>query len=75
MSNNELAKQLLSEYGEAIRGDWSDLDGRDVRSALDDISELIDSDEKFEIEVLREELNLCPKGNGHWTDFCDGSCV
>lgn len=28
MSNNEIAKKLLYEFGSAIRGDWSSIDGR-----------------------------------------------
>jgi|APSaa5957512493_1039668.scaffolds.fasta_scaffold386337_1 hypothetical protein len=42
MSNVEEAKKCLDAFGSAIRGDWSDIDGRSVRRQLAVINEVLD---------------------------------
>lgn len=71
--SNEVAKDLLYEYGQAIRGDWSFVDGRQVRNNLEDFADSIDNPEA-DIAVLRASANLCPAGGGHWLDYCENSC-
>lgn len=68
----EVVAQALAEYGAAIRGDWGDLDGRSVRYQLDDLVALLRKQPTPAptIEHLRMEMGVCPRGGGHWTQYC-----
>lgn len=64
--------RALREYGAAIRGDWSLLDGRSVRSDLDSLAlgleePSIDQDTPY----WRERLGICGDGHGHWHEHCE----
>lgn len=74
MTNNELAKKLIDEYADAIRGDWSEVDGRWVRNDLWKLSALVDSTDEHDIVKIRENLDICPVGGGHWTQYCNEAC-
>ena len=75
MSNEKVIAQALREYGQALRGDWSDFDGRSARAVLDDFAaELEGNREPHTIEQHRAELGLCPDGNGHWDAPRRGYC-
>ena len=64
---NETIAQVLDEYGQALRGDWSEFDGRSALSVLGDLaSELRGTREPHTIEQHRNEIGLCPDGGGHW---------
>lgn len=70
------AADLLNEYGAAIRGDWSDIDGRDIKRALLKVSDAIHEYATgplpdAEVERLRDDLGLCSFGGAHWPDYCD----
>ena len=65
-----IASEVLREYGAAIRGDWSDVDGRTVRDDLERIAIEVDNP-VYTIEALRGSLGLCPRGGGHWNYWCD----
>lgn len=71
----KLVAQGLTEYGEAIRGDWSELDGRSVRGQLDYLSALLvgETGADTTIEQVRSRLGICPQGGGHWTQYCGES--
>lgn len=56
----------MKEYAEAIRGDWSDFDGRSERGVIWSWVEYLDKPDEKPIEAWRAELGLCPDGNGHW---------
>lgn len=73
MSNKVIA-QALREYGQAIRGDWGDLDGRSVLSQLNNVADelLIDTDQS--LDKWRQELGICPDGGGHWSGKWYGYC-
>lgn len=66
---------LLMEYGLAFGSDWSSVDGRWVRDDMDDLGILV---EKYgsgpltpkDAEKGRADLDLCPHGLGHWTEWC-----
>lgn len=58
MTRQTLVKRLLHAYGEAMRSDWSFMDGRRVRDDLKYISSLLDSDKFEPIEVHLEKLDL-----------------
>lgn len=66
---------LLDEYAQALRGYWGDIDGRTEQTALNILSEAMRTHgtaalEPGEVKRLRETLDVCDKGLGHWTDFC-----
>ena len=62
---------ILYEYGEAIRGYWGEIDGRQMRGEIQDIAEWIrDDDSSWTREKIRLRLNICPLGNGHWAEYC-----
>lgn len=67
--NIKNAKICLDQYGSAMRGDWSEADGRSIRDALDDISRVLDG--KLNTTEFRCRNDLCPDGDGHWTQYCD----
>ena len=67
---------LLEEYARAIRGSWGDIDGRSEQISLRCLSAAI---RKYgsspladsEVVKLRNDLDVCPHGGGHWTEYCD----
>lgn len=61
---------LMDEYGQAMRGDWSGMDGGDVRSVLDTLAGSLTSGRILDQAAFRREWRLCPDGQGHWTDYC-----
>lgn len=69
------AKIVLRELGAAYRGSWRDMDGRTLRDQLDWIADSLDINASpINIDEYREANDLCPKGYGHWTEFCDEDC-
>lgn len=67
--------QALTEYGQAMRGDWSGIDGRAVRSDMDLLASSLRGEDTESIESLRNAIGLCPQGNGHWVEWCsDHEC-
>ena len=72
MSVTETIAQVLEEYGAALRGDWSDFDGRSARAVLDDLAaELRGTRAPHTLEQHRFELGLCRDGDGHWDQYCE----
>lgn len=71
----EALKQAMFEYAQAIRGDWSDFDGRSERHVIESwIAELDNPDETHTVEYWRNCLNLCSMGYGHWCGPWKGFC-
>lgn len=65
----------MLEYAQAIRGDWSDFDGRSEKGIIESwVSEMDLPEESHTPAWWRDELNLCPDGNGHWVGFIYGHC-
>lgn len=63
--------QALREWASAVRGDWGDIDGRGVKADLLSIADAIEGKGRdWPIERWREDLGLCPSGEGHWTRHC-----
>lgn len=63
----EIVAQVLGEYGQALRGDWSDFDGRGTGADLGGLAaELRGDGEPSTLAEHRAILGLCPDGNGHW---------
>lgn len=76
VGTNQAALQALTEYGDAIQGDWGDLDGRTVNRHLGSLAALLRTppDQPPTIQHLRTELGICPDGGGHWTEHCQDTC-
>ena len=71
---------LIDEYAQAIRGDWSLLDGRSVRSVLNELTGLIRERGNGQIGqseavLIRMRNGICASGYGHWREYCDEECV
>ena len=73
MDHKEIAK-VLREYGSAIRGDWGSIDGRSEQYSINEFADAITSPGEYTTAQLRERADICPHGDGHWTDYCDDSC-
>lgn len=68
--------QVLREYGQCQRWDWSDFDGRSALAVMNMLAdELTGQSELHDIAWHRRHLDMCPDGNGHWSgDLPDGGC-
>lgn len=67
----------MQEYASAIRSDWSDFDGRSERSVIESWIAEIENPQGITLEQWRNQLGLCPDGNGHWGGMwghCDSGC-
>ena len=64
--------QALREWASAIRGDWSDIDGRSVKAELNAVADAISGGAQaaWTIDQWRTDMGLCPSGEGHWTRHC-----
>lgn len=72
----DVVRMMLEELGQAYRGSWKDVDGRTIKREMTYISDCLDINNKLvSIHNFREEWDLCPAGDGHWTEFCDEYCV
>lgn len=78
LQETEAVRQAMLEYGSAIRGSWSDFDGRTLKLIIEDwVQELCEPDPSHTIEWHRIDLGLCMAGGGHWCGgwgFCDDEC-
>lgn len=74
----EPALQAMLEYGTAIRGDWSDFDGRTMQYIIEDwVREILTPYPSRTVEWHRSDLGLCMAGGGHWCGrwgHCDDEC-
>lgn len=69
-----VALQALREYAQALRGDWSDFDGRSNEAALEEFADAIEGKGRaadWTIEQWREYNGICPTQGTHWTRHCD----
>ena len=72
-TNTEAVKHALSILGAAWRGDWSNFDGRVLRSQLDEIAKLLDApepDKAYKLFLI--EHGICPDHFG-WASWCPTS--
>ena len=60
MNNKDEAIKCLGALGDAWRGDWSDFDGRTLRSQLDDIESVLNGSKTFEQFI--ESIGIIDKG-------------
>jgi len=68
-------QNAMIEYSQAIRGDWSMFDGRTERDIIESwVEELRSPDHAHTLAWWRDELGICPDGNGHWSGFKWGHC-
>lgn len=60
-------EEAMLEYASAIRGDWSNFDGRSERDVIEGwVHELRHPDPEHNLAWHRNDLGICPDGNGHW---------
>lgn len=58
---------IIREWGSAIRGDWSDFDGRTGQGVMEEFADWIEGkDLPKSMKAARDRLNLCLAGEGHW---------
>lgn len=72
MTNKELVQKCLYAYGNAIRGDWSCIDGRAIRDDLEAIAAMLHDDSL--VPTFDEWLDITgitDHGNGtySWTEY------
>ena len=59
--------QAMDEYGEAIRGDWSNFDGRSEKAVIQGwTADIRAGDNDRDIDWYRNDLRICKGGGGHW---------
>jgi hypothetical protein len=75
MSNTGSLTQAMREYAQAIRGDWSNFDGRSARNVIEGWAAEIDNPTGETLEQWRNRLGICPDGNGHWAGIRWGHCT
>lgn len=65
----------MQEYADAIRGDWSNFDGRSERDVIESWISEIEKPTETTLEEWRDRLGVCPDGNGHWAGTRWGHCT
>lgn len=65
----EAVQQTLGALGSAWRNDWSDFDGRTLRSQLNEISAALDPASSVTYEALCRSLGICPVHH-EWAEGC-----
>lgn len=75
MAKLDILAQAMREYASAIRGDWSDFDGRSERDIIEGwVAEIQSEHPAKTLSQWRDELGICPDGKGHWAGFRWGHC-
>ena len=73
--STEVLEQAMLEYAQAIRGDWSDFDGRSERDVIESWVVEMRNPTGRTLPEWRDYLGICPDGNGHWAGFKWGHCT
>jgi DNA-binding protein Fis len=77
---HEQVSKVLREYGQAIRGDWSEIDGRSVRNDMEEIARWVEDPSLLGalqyggnegLRAARYTVGICPEGGGHWDHYCE----
>lgn len=63
--------KVLHEMAAATHDDWSDYDGKSDAAGLGILAGWVENGAP-EIDEMRIQMDLCPKGLGHWTSNCLG---
>ena len=66
--------EAMAEYAQAIRGDWSNFDGRSERDVIESWIAEIQNPSSLTLQDWRNRLELCLGGNGHWHGIAWGNC-
>ena len=67
--NVKAVAEALQLLGTAYRMDWSDFDGRTLRSQLDDLAGCLTSGKEFDIQSWAAGVGICPV-NRSWDNDC-----
>lgn len=70
---------VIREWGQAMRGDWNDVDGRSVLLQMEEFAGWVDEPETYPGDKLaRQSAGVCDAGGGHWCGswygYCDDEC-
>ncbi len=73
MRNNlELAKELITAYGAAMRGSWASIDGRTVKYDLNLIARLLDNPSgESDVLDMYGKLGICSRCSQWAYTICD----
>lgn len=71
MANAEQVADALSLLGAAYRSNWSDFDGRSLRSQLDELAMTLREGKLFSAERWAFATGICPASKGWVTDCAD----
>lgn len=69
MDNQVKVAEALSLLGSAYRGDWSNFDGRSLRSELDDLAGALQTSVIFDLDRWVIGESICPQ-NRSWAEHC-----
>ena len=68
-------QQAMLEYGQAVRGDWSDFDGGNEQAVITGwVAEMRNPNPVHDLLWHRRDLGICEAGGGHWCGYCDAEC-
>lgn len=70
VENKVLVASALRALGNAYRMDWSNFDGRTLRSELELLADAIASPNPFNMDHWYMGENICPESN-RWAEWCD----
>lgn len=69
MANDAAVAEALRAYGSAVRGDWSDFDGRSCRDSLNTLADALNSPDEVSYESLCRSVEVCPVSRS-WPEYC-----
>lgn len=70
-ARREVVYTVMQEWAQAIRGDWVSIDGRSIRSQVDEFVQQLREPSERSLEEWRVRLGICTDGQGHWERYCD----
>ncbi|MDL5351139.1 hypothetical protein [Microbacterium sp. zg-YB36] len=71
---HEALTAAMREYADAVRGDWSEFDGRREQGVIEAWIEEIRKPTATTLPEWRDRLGICPDGHGHWAGLRWGHC-
>lgn len=69
MDNATKVAEALGLLGASYRGDWSDFDGRTLRSELDGLAGALTSEKDFDLDRWVFSASIC-RENQSWAHHC-----
>ncbi len=73
-TRHDVLAAVMLEYASAIRGDWSNFDGRTERNVIESWVDELRTPSDTTIDQWRQRLGLCLDGGSHWRGIGWGNC-